>query len=185
MRGNESALRVSCRWRQSLRWSTGGRCSYNQKYECQPRHHFRCQNQTVNYCSYLIDPVNFDVLSRREYRSEYKQRFRPFSQYEYLGDGRFIPSPNGQITPPTATKSSSSAKLQQQQQQQQQKQEHQIAMQQKATSLQGEPWYREVVELRRQANDYKVKKAVNFFARFTDFFHFYCPFISIMTNWSE
>ena len=32
----------------------------------------------------------------------------------------------------------------------------QLAMQQKATSLQGEPWYREVVELRRQANDYKV-----------------------------
>ena len=33
-------------------------------------------------------------------------------------------------------------------------------MQQKATSLQGEPWYREVVELRRQANDYKVQQMI-------------------------
>ena len=94
--------------------------------------------------------------SRRDYKSEYKQRFRPFSQYEYLGDGRFIPSPQGQISPPTATKpasvSASSVKIQQQQQQKQ----HQLALQQKATSLQGEPWYQEVVELRRQANDYKV-----------------------------
>ena len=86
--------------------------------------------------------------------------------------GRYIPSPNGQITPPTttatATKSSSSstnsAKQQQQQKEQQQKEQQQqrqqqlqqLVLQQKATSLQGEPWYREVVELRKQANDYKV-----------------------------
>ena len=50
---------------------------------------------------------------------------------------------NGQITPPTANK------VKQQQQQ--------LALQPKATSLHGEPWYREVVELRKQANDYKVR----------------------------
>ena len=27
----------------------------------------------------------------------------------------------------------------------------------KAVSLQGEPWYSEVIELRKQANDYKVR----------------------------
>ncbi len=29
--------------------------------------------------------------SRREYSSEYRKSFRPFSQYEYV-DGRFVPS---------------------------------------------------------------------------------------------
>ena len=80
---------------------------------------------------------------RRDYKSEYKQRFRPFSQYEYL-DGRFVTNANGngngQVTPPvTASKI-----------------KEQLALQPKATSLHGEPWYREVVELRKQANDYKV-----------------------------
>ena len=41
----------------------------------------------------------------------------------------------------------------------QQQQQQQLALQQKATSLQGEPWYREVVELRKQANDYKVSNS--------------------------
>ena len=80
---------------------------------------------------------------RRDYKSEYKQRFRPFSQYEYLGDGRFVTNANGngQVTPPVCTAS---------------KIKQQLALQPKATSLHGEPWYREVVELRKQANDYKV-----------------------------
>ena len=80
---------------------------------------------------------------RRDYKSEYKQRFRPFSQYEYL-DGRFVTNANGngngQVTPPVTA-----SKIKQQ-----------LALQPKATSLHGEPWYREVVELRKQANDYKV-----------------------------
>ena len=31
---------------------------------------------------------NIFFLTFREYKSEYKQKFRPFSQYEYIGDGR-------------------------------------------------------------------------------------------------
>ena len=60
-----------------------------------------------------------------------------------MGDGRFVSHTNGtgQITPPTASKV-----------------KQQLALQPKATSLHGEPWYREVVELRKQANDYKVSK---------------------------
>ena len=76
---------------------------------------------------------------RRDYKSEYKQRFRPFSQYEYLGDGRFVTNANGNGPVTTASKI-----------------KQQLALQPKATSLHGEPWYREVVELRKQANDYKV-----------------------------
>ena len=149
------------RWKICLR-STRWRSGHYQEYECQPRHQqwLGCQNQTVLSFISGLDQLLINAFTRRDYKSEYKQRFRPFSQYEYLGDGRFIPSPNGQITPPTnttASKSSSVSKQQKQQQQDQQKAEqHQLALQQRATSLQGEPWYREVVELRRQANDYKV-----------------------------
>ena len=87
--------------------------------------------------------IHFYCSHRRDYKSEYKQRFRPFSQYEYLGDGRFVTNANGngQVTPPVCTAS---------------KIKQQLALQPKATSLHGEPWYREVVELRKQANDYKV-----------------------------
>jgi len=143
--------------------------------------HHRDEDVVTTKSMSASQDISSDVRTRRrDYKSEYKQRFRPFSQYEYLGEsGRYIPSPNGQITPPTttatATKSSSSstnsAKQQQQkeqqqkeqqqqqqrQQQQQQQQQQQLVLQQKATSLQGEPWYREVVELRKQANDYKSR----------------------------
>ena len=70
---------------------------------------------------------------RREYSSEYRKSFRPFSQYEYI-DGRFIPSVGFNL------KTSAMA----------------VANANKAASLHGEPWYQEVVELRRQAQDYKV-----------------------------
>ena len=49
-----------------------------------------------------------DILSKyisgypifREYKSEYKQKFRPFSQYEYCGDGKFH---NTSASPPSET----------------------------------------------------------------------------------
>ena len=101
-------------------------------------------------------------LLRRDYKSEYKQRFRPFSQYEYLGDGRFVPSPaNGQSSAPTvaptSTASTVSVAATATSAKSATSKVQNLALQQKATSLQGEPWYREVVELRRQANDYKVR----------------------------
>ena len=34
----------------------------------------------------------------RAYRSEYKQKFRPFSQYEYAGEGKFY---NTSTSPPS------------------------------------------------------------------------------------
>ena len=82
-----------------------------------------------NFQLYLI---LFDC-SRREYSSEYRKSFRPFSQYEYV-DGRFVPSAGFQAKPSAIAAASAN----------------------KAASLHGEPWYQEVVELRRQAQDYKV-----------------------------
>lgn len=72
---------------------------------------------------------------RREFRTEYKVKFRPFSNYEYV-DGHFVPSPGTTATsdarqPPTVT-----------------------------TNPPGEgahPWYSEVVELRKQANEFRVQ----------------------------
>ena len=82
----------------------------------------------------------------REYKSEYKQRYRPFSQYEYIGDGKFhnmSTSPPGDVTdgPGVGTMG------------------HKIAArsrQERSQNLSGEPWYQEVIELRKAANDYKV-----------------------------
>ena len=70
-------------------------------------------------------------FSRRQYRSEYRVRYRPFSQYEYV-DGRFIPSPGAGS--PTIENVSIP----------------------KSLNERGDPWYTEVTELRKQANNYKV-----------------------------
>ncbi|XP_071749242.1 uncharacterized protein [Lepeophtheirus salmonis] len=78
-----------------------------------------------------------DIVPRR--KSEYRQCFRPFSQYEYL-DGRFIPSP-GPSTPPSDSEVD----------------RPNSRKQSKQAALHGEPWYREVVELRKQAMDYKCR----------------------------
>ena len=72
-------------------------------------------------------------LCRREYSSEYRKSFRPFSHYEYV-DGKFVPLIG--LPPKQSAIVAASAN--------------------KAASLHGEPWYQEVVELRRQAQDYKV-----------------------------
>jgi len=77
----------------------------------------------------------------KEHKSEYKNRFRPFSQYEYIGDGKFYntsTSPPNEIDNPTAK-----FPLKQRNE--------------RTQHLSGEPWYQEVIELRKQANDYKCR----------------------------
>jgi len=77
----------------------------------------------------------------KEHKSEYKNRFRPFSQYEYIGDGKFFntsTSPPNEIDNPTA--------------------KFPLKHRNERTQhLSGEPWYQEVIELRKQANDYKCR----------------------------
>ena len=76
----------------------------------------------------------------REHKSEYKNRFRPFSQYEYIGDGKFFntsTSPPNEIDNPTAKFPLKHRN-------------------ERTPHLSGEPWYQEVIELRKAANDYKV-----------------------------
>lgn len=77
----------------------------------------------------------------RQYRSEYRQCFRPFSQYDYV-DGKFIPNAKSSTVNLAKTADASSdfgtAK-------------------DRESRLKGEPWYQEVIELRKQAKDYKCR----------------------------
>ncbi|XP_021954725.1 mucin-5AC isoform X2 [Folsomia candida] len=57
-------------------------------------------------------------IKTKEYKSEYKKQFRPFSQYEYV-DGKFFKKKGDQDTP--------------------------------------NPWYKEVIELRKKAGDYRFR----------------------------
>ncbi|XP_059098358.1 mucin-2-like, partial [Tigriopus californicus] len=72
---------------------------------------------------------------RREFRTEYKVKFRPFSNYEYV-DGHFVPSPGASATtdarqaPPTTKQPPGEG---------------------------SHPWYSEVVELRKQANEFRCR----------------------------
>ncbi len=67
--------------------------------------------------NYLFDV--FNCIDRKEYKSEYKKQFRPFSQYEYV-DGRFFKKKGDQ-------------------------------------EMGGvNPWYKEVIELRQKAGEYRV-----------------------------
>ena len=88
-----------------------------------------------------ITTTNELLNNFREHKSEYKNRFRPFSQYEYIGDGKFFntsTSPPNEIDNPTA--------------------KFPLKHRNERTQhLSGEPWYQEVIELRKQANDYKVQ----------------------------
>lgn len=61
----------------------------------------------------------FFTLCSREYLSEYKKRFRPFSQYEYV-DGKFFKKKGDQEI--------------------------------------GSPWFHEVIELRKKAGEYRVRR---------------------------
>merc|ERR1711935_1327654 len=56
--------------------------------------HHRDEDMVTTKSMSASQDISSDVRTRRrDYKSEYKQRFRPFSQYEYLGEsGRYIPS---------------------------------------------------------------------------------------------
>lgn len=83
---------------------------------------------------------------RKEFKTEYKKRFRPFSQYEYV-DGRFNKRKQeaadlGAIEQPPPTPL-----------------EHHIT----ADLTPSDPWYTEVIELRKKAGQYKVGPISNYF----------------------
>lgn len=67
---------------------------------------------------------SFFCFSRAEFHSEYKKKFRPFSQYDYV-EGKF-----------KAKKEPEPLLV------------HELAH--------GDSWYREVLELRKKAGEYKV-----------------------------
>merc|ERR1712200_241346 len=74
---------------------------------------------------------------KKEYKSEYKNKFRPFSQYEYVGEGKFFNTTN---SPPTEVDGPSS-----------------LVSSEKMEGMESGPWYKEVQELRKVANDYKCR----------------------------
>ena len=92
---------------------------------------------------------NLIYFISREYKSEYKQRYRPFSQYEYIGDGKFhntSTSPPGDAVDTGPGAGTMVHKISARRQHERER----------GANLAGEPWYQEVIELRKQANDYKV-----------------------------
>lgn len=70
--------------------------------------------------------IQFTFIHRAELKTEYKKRFRPFSQYDYI-EGRFKPKKE-EIEPLPL---------------------HHLQ--------DGDSWYREVLELRKKAGEYKVR----------------------------
>ena len=89
------------------------------------------------------------LLSPLSYRSEYRLRFRPFTQYEYIGD-RFVQSQASLVAPVAASNSAGAGD------------EESAApaadMVASARSLHGDPWFTEVIELRKRAKDYMVRE---------------------------
>merc|ERR1719309_871671 len=102
--------------------------------------------QDVNGNSDAVDTVDApeadhgSSATRKGYRSEYKNKFRPFSQYEYVGEGKFFNTSN---SPPSEADGPSSLVR--------------LDKTDKIEKLEGEPWYKEVQELRKVANDYKCR----------------------------
>ena len=47
---------------------------------------------------FVENNYDYNFLYFREYKSEYKNKYRPFSQYEYVGDGKFF---NTSKSPPS------------------------------------------------------------------------------------
>merc|ERR1719510_596985 len=102
------------------------------------------RGQDVNGNTDLTDGSSQNVKASptrpaKEFKSEYKQKFRPFSQYEYCGDGKFV---NTSVSPPSETAVDSC---------------HRSRQETPALPLAGEPWYQEVIELRKVAKDYKCR----------------------------
>jgi hypothetical protein len=63
---------------------------------------------------------------RKEIKTEYKKKFRPFSQYDYV-EGKFLKKNDAVLLPETMPE-----------------------------LPQSDSWYREVLELRKKAGEYKV-----------------------------
>lgn len=90
----------------------------------------------------------FGGADRKEFKTEYKKRFRPFSQYEYV-DGHFNKRKQEaadlvslEQPPPTPL-------------------EHHIT----ADLTPSDPWYNEVIELRKKAGQYKVGPICVYFGK--------------------
>ena len=86
--------------------------------------------------TFLSFSLCLSFLSRR-YKTEYRKKFRPFSLYQYV-DGHF--------------QKDSKVVQDQEHHQQQQQPQHQHQLQ----SADKDTWYREVIELRKKAGEYKV-----------------------------
>ncbi|KAE8740108.1 hypothetical protein FOCC_FOCC014394 [Frankliniella occidentalis] len=86
-------------------------------------------NMTAPRKSLSMGALRAREQQRKEFKTEYKKKFRPFSQYEYV-EGRFMKRREDEQAPAEQPEPA--------QQQQPQK-----------------PWYAEVIELRRKAGEYK------------------------------
>lgn len=84
----------------------------------------------------LVDERNNRETGREEFHSEYKKKFRPFSQYEYTGGGFSVREVNSDAVDEPSQRVYNE-------------------MDKDAS------WYREVVELRKKAGEYKVKTINN------------------------
>lgn len=73
-------------------------------------------------------------ILRKEIKTEYKKRFRPFSQYEYT-EGRFTKKKEGDLMATTVPD---------------------IPLPGDFPPQAGDAWYHEVLELRKKAGEYKV-----------------------------
>lgn len=82
---------------------------------------------------------------RREYKTEYKKKFRPFSQYDYV-EGKF---------------------------QKKREEMEAVHLPLPLTDIpHGDSWYREVLELRKKAGEYKVSiRNINYLTIFILFNH--------------
>lgn len=79
----------------------------------------------------LVDERNYRDVSKEEFNSEYKKKFRPFSQYEYTGGGFSVREVNTDLVDDSQNVYNEMDK--------------------------DSSWYREVVELRKKAGEYRVR----------------------------
>ncbi len=105
-----------------------------------------CSSSPPSPCGPYTVSLMRCLLPFSSYRSEYRLRFQPFSQYEYV-DGRFVQS-QASLAVAAPERSAGGGG----------DEEAAAAGMAPARSLQGDPWFKEVVELRRRANDYRVRE---------------------------
>lgn len=96
--------------------------------------------KTIYFLASELEPLVDDSTNREEpmeeFRSEYKKKFRPFSQYEYTG---------GEFSVREINKDSVD-----------------ISQQISNDVDKDASWFREVLELRKKAGEYKVKYHFNY-----------------------